>query len=370
MKKFICALVLAALCLLPLALNTAYAEELAPDMTGIYNSLSEEARERLIDIGADSPDVQALAGISFDTIMREIGSVAGESSNEPVRALISIVAILLLSSMLTAYKGTLSASLDSSFGIVSSLCLCAAVCLPAISIVSDAGSIIACASNLMLAYIPVMTVLMAASGRTISSGVYYAAVLGAGEGVTQLSTKVVYPLLNMLLGLCAAGSVSPQVNLRGIIDLISRFSKWLLGFAMAIYCAVLGVRQTLTGSLDGVSSKALKFALSSCIPVVGSALSEAFKTVQGSVELLKTGVGVFVLISLAVTFMPITIKCVLWLVCLRTGGALSETLNLSQPAALLNSFASVISLMIGIILCVASIYVISTAMVLSVGGTQ
>ncbi len=359
MKKFICALVLAALCLLPLALNTAYAEELAPDMTGIYNSLSEEARERLIDIGADSPDVQALAGISFDTIMREIGSVAGESSNEPVRALISIVAILLLSSMLTAYKGTLSASLDSSFGIVSSLCLCAAVCLPAISIVSDAGSIIACASNLMLAYIPVMTVLMAASGRTISSGVYYAAVLGAGEGVTQLSTKVVYPLLNMLLGLCAAGSVSPQVNL----------PKWLLGFAMAIYCAVLGVRQTLTGSLDGVSSKALKFALSSCIPVVGSALSEAFKTVQGSVELLKTGVGVFVLISLAVTFMPITIKCVLWLVCLRTGGALSETLNLSQPAALLNSFASVISLMIGIILCVASIYVISTAMVLSVGGT-
>lgn len=345
------------------------AEELAPDMSGIYNSLSDEAKQRLTELGADSPDAAKLSEISFESVMSEIMSIASAETASPLRALITVVAVLLLCSMLSSYKSALSPDMDATINAVSALSLSAVVAVPAAGVIAETENTITIASNLMLAYIPVMAVLMAASGKAFGSTAYYACVLAAGEGVNRICSQVISPFLNMLLGLSITGAVSPNINLKGFIDLITRFSKWLLGFSMAVFTAVLGVRQVLSNSLDGVSTRAVKFALTSFVPVVGSALSEAYKTVQGSVALLRSGVGVFVIFALAVSFLPTIIKCVLWIFCLGTGRALAQALGLNRPASLLGGLGSVFSLITAVLLCVMTVYIISTAIVLVSGGT-
>lgn len=337
------------------------------DLSGIYNSLSDEAKQSLEDIGAASADPNALSEISFNSIVAEILDLAGENVSSPLKGLISITALLLLSSILSAYKSTLNSDISTALNITTTLCITCAVAVPAISVINNTASVISTASNLMIAYIPIMVVIMATSGHAVSGASYYSMMLTAGEGVGQLSSKVIVPLLNMFLGLSITSSVSPDINLSGFINMFSKAIKWILGFGMTIFTAVLALKQLITSSLDDVSTRAVRFTLNSFIPIVGSALSDAYKTVLGSVGLLKSGVGVFVILSVAVVFLPVILQSIMWIFTLWIGKSTAEVLGLSQPAKLLEAINVVFSTMLAILLCIMSIYIISTAIVLIAG---
>ncbi len=337
------------------------------DLSGIYNSLSDEAKQSLKDIGAASADPNALSEISFNSIVAEILDLAGENVSSPLKGLISITALLLLSSILSAYKSTLNSDISTALNITTTLCITCAVAVPAISVINNTASVISTASNLMIAYIPIMVVIMATSGHAVSGASYYSMMLAAGEGVGQLSSKVIVPLLNMFLGLSITSSVSPDINLSGFINMFSKAIKWILGFGMTIFTAVLALKQLITSSLDDVSTRAVRFTLNSFIPIVGSALSDAYKTVLGSVGLLKSGVGVFVILSVAVVFLPVILQSIMWIFTLWIGKSTAEVLGLSQPAKLLEAINVVFSTMLAILLCIMSIYIISTAIVLIAG---
>lgn len=337
------------------------------DLSGIYNSLSDEAKQSLEDIGAASADPNTLSEISFNSIVAEILDLAGENVSSPLKGLISITALLLLSSILSAYKSTLNSDISTALNITTTLCITCAVAVPAISVINNTASVISTASNLMIAYIPIMVVIMATSGHAVSGASYYSMMLAAGEGVGQLSSKVIVPLLNMFLGLSITSSVSPDINLSGFINMFSKAIKWILGFGMTIFTAVLALKQLITSSLDDVSTRAVRFTLNSFIPIVGSALSDAYKTVLGSVGLLKSGVGVFVILSVAVVFLPVILQSIMWIFTLWIGKSTAEVLGLSQPAKLLEAINIVFSTMLAILLCIMSIYIISTAIVLIAG---
>lgn len=337
------------------------------DLSGIYNSLSDDANQSLNDIGATSADPNTLSEISFNSIVTEILNLAGENVSSPLKGLISITALLLLSSVLSAYKSSLNSDVSTALNITTTLCITCAVAVPAISVINSTASVISIASNLMIAYIPIMVVIMATSGHAVSGASYYSMMLAAGEGVGQLSSKVIVPLLNMFLGLSITSSVSPDINLSGFINMFSKAIKWILGFGMTIFTAVLALKQLITSSLDDVSTRAVRFTLNSFIPIVGSALSDAYKTVLGSVGLLKSGVGVFVILSVAVVFLPVILQSIMWIFTLWIGKSTAEVLGLSQPAKLLEAINVVFSTMLAILLCIMSIYIISTAIVLIAG---
>ena len=112
----------------------------------------------------------------------------------------------------------------------------------------------------------------------------------------------------------------------------------------------------------------MRFTLNSFIPIVGSALSDAYKTVQGSVNLLKSGLGIFVIVSIAFVFLPIILNSLLWIFTLSAGKLLAEILDINQVKDLLEGVGTVLSTLLAIVLCIMSVYIISTALVLLMGG--
>lgn len=338
------------------------------DLSGIYESLSDEVIQSLDNIGADSADSTKLSEISFSSIVNEILSIASNNISSPLKGLITITALLLLSSVLTAYKNTLSSEISTAINIVSALCVTCAAAMPAVAVINSTSSVIEAASNLMLAYIPIMTLIMASSGHPVSGASYYTMMIAAGEGVGQLSSKIIVPLLNVFLGLSITSNISPNINLSGFTGIVSKTIKWILGFGMTIFTAVLSAKQLITSSLDDVSTRAIRFTLNSFIPIVGSALSDAYKTVQGSIGVLKSGVGVFVILCVAIIFLPVILQSMMWIITLWIAKITAEILNLSQTAKLLESINSVFSTLLAIVLCIMSIYIISTAIVLIAGG--
>ena len=342
--------------------------EMIYDMSNVFDSLSDDIKQSLQNMGVDLGDFSKLANLSFENVMGEILSLALGNISSPLKGLVNITALLLLCSVISAYNGSLSCDISNSLNITATLCITCAAVVPAVGVIASTGSVICTASNIMLAYVPVMAVIMASSGSVAGSASYYAVMIGAGEGVSQLSSKIIVPLLNMFLGLSITSSVSPSVNLSGFMSMISKSVKWLLGFAMTIFTAVLTFRQLISVSVDNVSTRAVRFTLNSFIPIVGSALSDAYKVVQGSIGLLKSGIGIIVILSVTIVFMPVILQGVMWMFTLWIGKSTAEVLNLNGPAKLLENISSVFSTLIAVLLCIMSIYILSTAAVIMLGG--
>ena len=322
--------------------------EMIYDMSNVFDSLSDDIKQSLQNMGVDLGDFSKLANLSFENVMGEILSLALGNISSPLKGLVNITALLLLCSVISAYNGSLSCDISNSLNITATLCITCAAVVPAVGVIASTGSVICTASNIMLAYVPVMVVIMASSGSVAGSASY-------GEGVSQLSSKIIVPLLNMFLGLSITSSVSPSVNLSGFMSMISKSVKWLLGFAMTIFTAVLTFRQLISVSVDNVSTRAVRFTLNSFIPIVGSALSDAYKVVQGSIGLLKSGIGIIVILSVTIVFMPVILQGVMWMFTLWIGKSTAEVLNLNGPAKLLENISSVFSTLIAVLLCIMSI---------------
>ncbi len=340
---------------------------LAYDFSGVYQNLSDEASRALSELGVMSADADALSALSFENVMAALSKMAGSGMTAPLKGLITMTAVLLLCSMLTAYQNSLTES-GETVQTVAVLCLSGAVAVPAVGFIGTAGDVIAQCANLFLAYIPIMAVMLAASGKAVSSASYQALTVAAGQGVMRVSSDMILPLLHIFLGIAVSSGIAPQVGLGGFLSLITKLTKWLLGFVMAIFTAVLSLRQAASGALDSLGSKAARFALSSFVPVVGSALSEAYKTVQGSLHVLRSGLGIFVILALAFTFLPVLLQGLGWSLCLFVGKALAEALGVSHCAKLLEALGTVFSTLTAVLLCVPAVLLIAAAAAFAIGG--
>lgn len=163
--------------------------EMIYDMSNVFDSLSDDIKQSLQNMGVDLGDFSKLANLSFENVMGEILSLALGNISSPLKGLVNITALLLLCSVISAYNGSLSCDISSSLNITATLCITCAAVVPAVGVIASTGSVICTASNIMLAYVPVMAVIMASSGSVAGSASYYAVMIGAGEGVSQLSSK-------------------------------------------------------------------------------------------------------------------------------------------------------------------------------------
>ena len=137
---------------------------------------------------------------------------------------------------------------------------------------------------------------------------------------------------------------------------------------MSVFVSVLTVQNIVTTAVDSTSSKSIKFAINSCVPIVGGALSDAFNTVQSCLKLLKSGVGAFSIIAAGFIFIPIIIECLIYMISINVCVSFGEIFELKQISSLLKSINKVISSVLVMLLCVVTILIISTVLILIIGG--
>ena len=150
--------------------------------------------------------------------------------------------------------------------------------------------------------------------------------------------------------------------------MLSKVIKWLIAFTMTVFSALMTIRGMITTAYDSVTARAVRFTMSSFIPIVGAALSESYKTIQGSINLLRTGAGVFVILAILVVFLPSILRCLIWMFSLSLCKTIGEIIGVSSPISMLSSVSSVVSTVFAITVCIMSVFVISTALLITLGG--
>lgn len=335
----------------------------------LFNNLPVEAKKILSELNVTNPNWEQLNSLSFSQIMSKIMEITARQSITPFNSVCKILGIILLSALLEGFKTSFSQSTFSTvLGTVSTISICTLIVYPIASTIVSCANIISSSSVFMLALIPVLAGIMISSGHAASGGAYYSMMMGAGNVVSQISANILVPFLNMFLGISVVGAISPKINLKGVCDLINKVIKWVLTFVMSVFVTILTSQTLISATADSAGTKAARFAISSFVPLVGGALSEAFQTVESCLKMLKAGVGVFAIIGTAVIYIPGIVQCVMWLIAINLSAAAGDIFGLSAPCALLRAAGKVVSTLLAILLCTMVVFIISSTLIVLAGG--
>ena len=337
----------------------------------LFDSLPEEVKESMSKIGINSISADEVGSITFDKLTNRIFDIAKEESKSALSSIGVIAAALLLYALVEGFIVSVTTqSMREVLSVVCSLCIAGVLVLPVTETIDAANKAIKTSSDFMLAFIPIMLAVLISCGKALSGSGYYSLMIFTAEGIAQLSSKIISPMLNVFLGVSLCSAVVPDLKLGSLTEMFSKTIKWILSFSFTIFSALLTFRTLIATSIDSVSTRAVRFTMSSFIPVVGAALSEAYKTVQGSVNVLKNGLGVFVILAVSIVFLPIVLRLLLWNFTLSLCKTISEMLNVTIPAGVLKSLSTVLSVLLAVVLCVMALFTISTALIITAGGFQ
>ena len=116
----------------------------------------------------------------------------------------------------------------------------------------------------------------------------------------------------MGFSLAIVDAVSPSVSVGGLLTLSRKVTTWTLGLLMSVFLGVLSMQNLISGSTDTAAAKTTRYVLSNFVPVVGSAVSDAYATVRGSLQILRSTTGVLGIMALCLLFLPPLLQLLLY----------------------------------------------------------
>lgn len=347
-------------------MNQLYTETGADEL--MYK-LPESARSFLNSMNIDDFTPSSTDRLSVNVFFSAVYEMLKSNIYEPVRILLSVIGIILISAAFDTLKNnSSSASLDGVLSVISTLCVISVLAVPMLNLISELSQTIENAGNFMLFYVPVISVLIITGGQHISGSTFYAVMIYISNAILQIASNIIVPLLKSILSLSIVSSVSDKVSLEGFVSLFKKAVKWILCFCMSLFVAFMTMKSIVSVSEDTISNKVVKFAINNFVPLVGGALSDAYQTVVSCVGVLKSGVGVAAMIAIFAIFLPALLKCAVWQCVVSVSSAVCEVFGIKKTGNLLKSLSSVLSCISAILLSIMVIYIVSTAIIIIVGG--
>ena len=156
------------------------------------------------------------------------------------------------------------------------------------------------------ALIPVLMTLVLTTGSIASANLMQPILLFM---ITFIGNIIVQLIIPIILGATVLGiisKVSDKVQLDGLSKFFKTSVVWLIGIMLTLFVGLLSVEGSLSSSVDGITAKTAKAAVSSFIPVVGKILGDAVDTVIGCASILKNAVGIVgVIVIIGICVLPI-----------------------------------------------------------------
>ena len=338
----------------------AEAEEIREDYQNFLGAIPPEVAE-LLPADFFSQDMTVVAGAvkeasGFGAVLSVIGRLTGLAIGENLGLLAKICGVLILSAVFRALSagGGTSGSLGKALSFCATLSLVLVIISLQRSRFLDISAYFQTIKGISAALIPLMGALYAMGGN-VAAAVANHGVMAAFLSLleTMVSTTVL-PVAGICLCLCLLDALSGRLNLRPISNLIKRTYTWTFSLLMLLLCGVLGIQTTLAKGSDTLALRTVRFAAGSFLPVVGGSVSEALRTVSGSVVYLRSVAGGGAILVILMAFLPIFLTVLLNRIVFLLSGAVAKLLCCDGEEKILGELSSVYGYFLAVI---ASLFV-------------
>ena len=307
--------------------------------------------------------------VDNSTLLKKILNILGKEVTTNIKSLVSILAIILIHSILKS----ISESLENNN--ISKLIYYVQYILIVTVIMSNFTDIIKLVQDttenligFMNALVPLLITLMMYTGSITTSSVVEPIILFMINFIGNIIQNLIIPFVLVLTSLVIISKISDKVH----IDKLSKFFKsgivWFLGIVLTVFVGVVSLEGTLSSSIDGITAKTTKAVVSSAIPVVGKILGDAVDTVLGCGIVLKNAVGlVGVVIVIGICIMPI-LKLFVLSVSYKLLSTVVQPIADEKIIDLLEQIGDIFKIFLGILCAISFMLIIGTTLVLKISN--
>ena len=307
--------------------------------------------------------------VDNSTLLKKILNILGKEVTTNIKSLVSILAIILIHSILKSISESLENNNISKLIYYVQYILIVTVIMSnftdIIKLVQDTtGNLI----GFMNALVPLLITLMMYTGSIITSSVVEPIILFMINFIGNIIQNLIIPFVLVLTSLVIISKISDKVH----IDKLSKFFKsgivWFLGIVLTVFVGIVSLEGTLSSSVDGITAKTTKAVVSSAIPVVGKILGDAVDTVLGCGIVLKNAVGlVGVVIVIGICIMPI-LKLFVLSVSYKLLSTVVQPIADEKIIDLLEQIGDIFKIFLGILCAISFMLIIGTTLVLKISN--
>ena len=210
---------------------------------------------------------------------------------------------------------------------------------------------------------------MITTGSIASSSIIEPILLFMITFIGNFTKNVIIPVVLVSTAMGIVSKISNKIQ----IDKLSKFFKsgiiWVLGVMLTIFVGVVSLEGTLSSSVDGLTAKTTKTAVSSFIPVVGKILGDAVDSVIGCGIILKNALGIIgALIIIGICIKPI-IKLVILMTMYYLISSLCQPIADEKIIKLLEQMGDTFKILFAILCSISVMLIIGVTLVVKISNS-
>ncbi|MCI9039151.1 MAG: stage III sporulation protein AE [Clostridia bacterium] len=305
--------------------------------------------------------------IDNETLLKAFSKMIGKEVVSCINILGSIVIIIIIHSILKSIsEGLENKSISQITYYVQYILIVTLIMKNFADILTMVRTSIDSLVGFMNSLVPLLVTLMLTTGNIASAGITEPIILFIITFIGNFITTVLIPFILIANVLGIVSKVSPRVQ----VDKLSKFFNssvvWVLGIVLTIFVGVLSIEGSLSSTVDGITAKTAKAAVTNFIPVVGKILGDAVDTVIGCSNVLKNAVGIVgVIVIVCICTGPI-IRLAVLMALYYLAGAICQPIADEKIVKLLDQMGDTFKMLLAIMCSVSVMLIVGTTLVIKI----
>ena len=305
-----------------------------------------------------------------ESIIKRFLSIIGKEIIDCIGVLGTVIVIIVIHSILKSISdGLENKTVSQIVYYVQYILIVTLIMVNFSDVISMVRNSIDSLVGFMNSLIPILITLMLTTGSFTSAGLLEPILLFLITFIGNFINMIIIPFVLISTALAIVSKVSERIQLDKLSKFFNSAVIWVLGIVLTIFVGLASVEGSLSSTVDGVTAKTTKAAVSNFIPVVGKILGDAVETVIGCGAILKNAVGIIgVIVVISICMAPI-IKLAILMGLYYLCAAVCQPIADGKIIKLLDQMGDTFKILFAILCSISIMLIIGVTLVIKISNS-
>ncbi len=365
MKKLVFCVICIVLCMF---VKVSFATDV--DIDTFLNETKQYTADFFPNLNSQNIVDELINGGNIDSksLLNKVVDIFIGKIKENAKIIFSIIAVSILCSILKNVQSTFGGNVSEIAFYVCYLFIIILIITSYTDVISVCRDTITKLNNFMNMLIPLVLGLLVTNGNIVSVSILQPVLLVMTSIINVVISNVILPIIFVSTMMNLIGNISENIKISKIPKLLQKTCLWCLEFILIIFIGVLSIEGTLGANVDGVTAKAAKSIVSTVIPVVGKALSDATDSILGATMITRNAVGIIGMIAIISIVLNPLISVLIMMITYNVAAALIEPIVDSRISQCMSGMGDSIKIVFALMATVCMLFIISTTIMIKIGN--
>lgn len=302
-------------------------------------------------------------------IVKNVCKIFGQEIQNAISIFASILVIVVINSILNCITDGLENKSVSKIAFYVQYILIVTIILTNFSsIIQSIKESVNNMNSFTNMLVPIMMTLIITTGSVTTASIIQPIIVFMITMIGNFINNIAIPLILVSTALGIVSKISDKIQVGRLAKQIKSSTIWIIGIILTIFVTVVSVNGNLSSSVDAVTAKTAKAAVSNLIPVVGKILGDAVDSVIGCSNILKNAIGIIgVVVVIAISIMPI-VKLLLLMGIYYLGAAICEPIADTKIVQLLDQMGDTFKVLLALVCSMSVMIIIGTTLIIKISN--